>query len=174
MSVILVILAVILLALAYVLLFEREAVAPVSAFLGMACCYAASCLPLNANILLTWLCLTVIVTGVSLMQPRAVMQQRRGMGYITVGSLAGLAVGLLGFSVTTRLGAVYAFMVLGVVAGIFFGYYIFTRTPRGRAVSLSSGHFFSYLLAKGFPVAITTMQTGVLLVLPLARHALFV
>ena len=107
MSVILVILAVILLALAYVLLFEREAVAPVSAFLGMACCYAASCLPLNANILLTWLCLTVIVTGVSLMQPRAVMQQRRGMGYITVGSLAGLAVGLLGFSVTTRLGAVW-------------------------------------------------------------------
>ncbi len=96
------------------------------------------------------------------------------MGYITVGALAGLAVGLLGFSVTTRLGAVYAFMVLGVVAGIFFGYYIFTRTLRGRAVSLSSGHFFTYLLAKGFPVAITTMQSGVLLVLLLARHALFV
>lgn len=165
MSVVSVILAILLFAVSLVLLFVRETLAPVAALLGLVCFWISATLPLNLNIVITWLCLTVIVTGVSLMQPPAVMAQRRGMGYITVGALTGMAVGLLGFSVVPRIGAIYAIMVLSVAVGIFLGYYLFTRTPEGKAVGMNTGRFFSYLLAKGFPAAIAVMQLGIALLL---------
>ena len=66
----------------------------------------------------------------------------------------------------------YACMILGTAAGCFFGYLIFTNTPRGAAVNFSSGHFFQYLLAKGFPIALAVMMMGIVLVLLLAVNNL--
>ena len=56
------------------------------------------------------------------------------------------------------------------VAGVFLGFLLYTRTPQGAPVNLLSGNFFSYLLAKGFPAAITVMQLGVVLVIALALY----
>lgn len=165
MTVLLIILAALLYAAAGVLLFKKELLGPVASFLGLGCVYAAGVLPMNMNMLVTWLCLTLVVTGVSAMQPPALMAQTRGMGYITLGSLAGMAVGLLGYTFTAKPGAIYAIMCLGVVVGIFFAYFLFTRTPRGAELGLSRARFVSYLLAKGFPVAIAVMMLGMVLIL---------
>jgi len=79
---------------------------------------------------------------------------------MTIGGLAGMAAGLASYGLASAVSLVYGLMVGGVVIGVFFGYLIFTRTPAGAGVNLRSGHFFRYLLAKGFPVAITLMMPG--------------
>lgn len=126
--------------------------------------------PINGTILIGWLCMTVIVMFATYLQPPKVMAQTRGMWYIIAGALVGLAVGLLGFTFTTSLSLLYALMIVGVVAGIFFGFLLYTNTPDGAPVGIRSGNFFRYLLAKGFPAAITVMQGGVALVILIARH----
>lgn len=165
MTTLLIIIAGLLYALAALLLFRKEMLGPVASFLALGAMYLSDALPINLNMLIMWLCITLVVTGVTAMQPPAMLAQRRGMGYICVGALTGLAVGMLGYTFTTRPGAVYATMILAVVAGVFFGYFLFTRTPRGALLRTPRTHFFSYLLAKGFPVAIATMMLGVTLIL---------
>lgn len=81
-----------------------------------------------------------------------------------------MAVGLLACSFTTSIGILYTSMISGTVAGIFFGFLLYSRTPDGRPVGIGSGHFFQYLLAKGFPTAITVMQIGVAIVLAVAVY----
>lgn len=129
-------------------------------------------LPINGVILTGWLCMTVIVMLATMMQPEPVRRQTRGMGYIIGGALAGLAVGLLGFTVVavSSLGLLYGIMIAGVAAGVFFGFLLYTGTPQGAPVGLRSGFFFKYLLAKGFPAAITVMQIGVVLVIVIALY----
>ncbi|MCH5236740.1 MAG: hypothetical protein J1E95_02960 [Muribaculaceae bacterium] len=129
-------------------------------------------LPVGSSLIFGWLCVTVLVTVVTLIQPAPVRDARKGMGYIFIGALTGLAIGLLGFTITNSIGALYAIMVICTAAGTFLGYLIFTNTPDGRRVRAGSGNFFSYLLAKGFPTAITVMQAGVVLVLLIAMHTL--
>lgn len=163
----LMILALLLFAGAAILLFEREVLAPAASLLGLAAVYFSRMLPLTPNMLITWLALTVIVMGVSLMQPAALMAQKRGVGYMLGGALAGMAVGLIAVSQAVSLTLWYASMIVGVLAGIFFGFFLYTRTPEGRDVSLSSGHFFTYLAAKGFPLAIAVIQPGLVLMLML-------
>lgn len=165
MSTLFLILAAVLFVAGGLLLYRRELLGPVAAFLAFASVYASGALAVNLNMLITWLCLTLVVSGVTAMQPQAVMQQNRGMGYMSLGALAGMSVGLLGCTADISAGAVYAFMVLGVVAGVFFGYLLFTRTPDGSELRLTRSRFFSYLLAKGFPLAIAVMMLGVVLIL---------
>lgn len=172
MTVLLIILAVALYATSALLLYKKEMLAPVAAFLALGAVYLSDTLPLNLNMLITWLCLTLVVTGVSAMQPPAVMSQTRGMGYMSIGALTGMAVGLLGYTFTTRIGAVYAIMILAVLIGVFFGYMLFTRTPDGVQLRVSRSRFVSYLLAKGFPIAITVMMLGMVLVLWICKTAL--
>lgn len=125
-------------------------------------------LPINGTILLVWACMTVVVLIATILQPEAIKTQNRGVGYMEGGAIAGLAVGLMAYTFSASLSLLYASMVIGVAAGVFFGYLLFTNTPAGSAVGLRSGRFFNYLLAKGFPIAITVMLPGVACVLALA------
>ncbi|MDE6272081.1 MAG: hypothetical protein K2M31_03640 [Muribaculaceae bacterium] len=118
-------------------------------------------MPLSGAMLMSWLIITFIVMMIVILQNPAVRQQSRGVNYMTLGGIAGLAVGLLGFSFSTSLNLLYALMILGVIAGIFCGFLLFTNTPKGRDVSLPTGRFFKYLLAKGFPVLVTVAQAGI-------------
>lgn len=124
-----------------------------------------SWLPLSNNMLISWLCITVVAMFAIMLQSQAVRSQTRGMAYIIGGSLVGLAIGLLGFTFTLDITALYGIMMVGVIAGIFFGFLLFSNTPKGSAVSLRSGNFFTYLLAKGVPTAITIMQIGLIFVI---------
>ena len=114
--------------------------------------------------------MTLVVSVIIMLQPEPVRRQTRGMGYMIVGAVTGLAIGLLAFSASQNLTMLYSFMILAVIAGIFFGLLLYSRTPDGRPLAIGSQNFFRYLLAKGFPTAITMMQIGVAAVLTIAVY----
>lgn len=148
----------------------RQIASPALSFAALLCLSQAETngyhlLPLNMTILSGWLVMTVVVMFTTYLQPIVVRSQTRGWGYLTVGALAGMAVGLLGFTVTSSVSMLYAIMILGTVAGTYLGFLLYTRTPEGCPVAPGSGNFFRYLLAKGFPTVITVMQIGVALTL---------
>lgn len=178
MAILLIILSVLLWASSIVALFGKQLAAPALSYIGMLTLSGASdpngnpLVPVNNTILIVWLCMTLVVTVATLMQPQAITSQRRGEGYMLVGAIVGLAVGLLGFSFSSAINMLYGIMVLAVITGVFFGYLIFTNTPDGAAVRMNSGRFFTYLLAKGFPTAITVMMIGIPLVIIVARVTL--
>ena len=156
------------------LLFRRLSFAPAFGYLGLLTLSFAKdggmpLLPISPSILWGWLAITAIVTLSAAMQPQGVKNERRGTGYMAVGALTGLAVGLLGFSVTADLSLLYGIMVVAVAVGVCLGFLLFTRTPHGAAFGgLRSGALRTYLPAKGFPIAITVMQIGIALVLAVA------
>lgn len=127
-------------------------------------------LPINSTMLISWVAITVVVMMVTMLQPASVRTQRRGMGYMIGGAIVGLAVGLLGFTVTTSINGLYAIMTVATAAGIFFGFLLYSNTPAGEAVALRSGRFFQYLFAKGFPTAVTVMMLGLVFVLLIALN----
>lgn len=129
-------------------------------------------LPINGAMLTAWFCMTLVVTFIVLLQPEPVRRQTRGTTYMTAGALTGLSVGLLGFTFSSKTSLLYAIMIIGVIAGIFCGFLLYTKTPEREPVNPASGNFFRYLLAKGFPTAITVMQIGVALVLTIAINNL--
>lgn len=170
MTIFLIILAILLFGAGIAALYRRIAIAPSLSFLGLLTLGLIThngypVLPINMTILTCWFCMTLVVTIIIFMEPAAVRQQMRGMGYIIIGALAGLAIGLLGFTFFDNIMLLYALMVTGVVAGIFLGLLLYSRTPDGSPIGIGSGNFFRYLLAKGFPTAITVMQPGVVLVI---------
>lgn len=174
-SIFLIILSCLFFISAIICLIWRQVLSPALSFLGLLMLSfngsdGYPVLPLNSAILISWLSMAVVVTLATIMQAPAVRAQSRGMGYIIVGALAGMAVGLLGFTFTNSLMLLNGIMIIGVLAGIFFGFILYANTPNGAAVKPGSGYFFKYLLAKGFPAAITIMQTGVALVLAIALN----
>lgn len=166
----------ILYAASILLLGWRQIASPSCAFLGLLILsftpgpngYAI--LPISSSMVFGWLCVTVLVTVVTLLQPRAVRDTSLGVWYMTAGAIVGLAIGLLGFSISPLPGVIYTSMIIAVAVGTIFGYLVFVKTPAGRGASAQSGRFFNYLLAKGFPVAVTIMQAGVVLALIIIIH----
>ena len=152
----------------------RQIASPCLAFVGLLVISFAKSqdgnplLPINNNIIFGWLCMTVLVTVATMLQPAAVRNTSKGIGYLTIGSVVGLAIGLLGFTFTNAVNLLYGIMIVCTAAGTFFGYLLYSNTPSGRGVALASGNFFRYFLAKGFPVALTIMQIGVVLTLIIA------
>lgn len=170
MSIFFIISGIIFYTAAIFLLFKKQIIAPIASFLGLLMMSFSEILHINNTMLMTWLCMTLIVSAATYMQPIAIQQQTRGMGYMTVGAFAGMTVGLVSFTMSATPGLLNGFMILGTIIGIFFGYFLFTRTPHGRQVGLGTGNFFKYLLAKGFPTAITIIQIGILLIVIIALH----
>lgn len=154
----------------------RSFYAPALSYLGLLCLSFATkdgyqLVPINGVMLTGWLCMTIVVMLLTLMQPNVVRKDSRGSGYMIAGALAGMAVGLLGFTFApANLSLLYGMMIIGVIAGIFCGFLLYSRTPDGVILAPGSGHFFRFLLAKGFPVAITVMQIGIAAVLAVALY----
>lgn len=138
--------------------------------LGMSFCETngISWLPINNAMLISWLCITLVVMIATSLQPSAVSRQTRGMGYMIGGGIVGLVVGLLGFTVSSNISMLYGIMIVATAVGIFFGFLLYSNTPKGRAMQIGGGYFFKYLLAKGFPTAVTLMQIGLIFVLLIA------
>lgn len=174
MAIFLIILAILLWCVSIWALASRPTIAPAISYLALLVLSFAQrngfpLVPVNNTILISWLCMTLVVTFACYLQPDKVVAQTRGMGYMIAGAIVGLAVGLLGFSFSSNPGLLYTIMILGVICGIFFGFLLYSNTPDGRPVAIGSGNFFRYLLAKGFPVAITVMQIGIALVIVIAK-----
>lgn len=170
MSIFLLIAAIILWLAAIAMLPGRPLLGPAMSYLGLLCLSLCSSdgiswLPINSNMLISWLAITLVVMVATMLQPAPIRAQARGMMYIIAGGVVGLAIGLLGYTVTSSVSALYGIMIIATAVGIFFGFLLYTRTPDGRQVGVMSRNFFRYLLAKGFPTAVTLMQIGLVLVL---------
>ena len=175
MTIFLIILSVLLWAGALWCLYGRQTIAPALSYLAMFSLSFVSenglrILPLNTTILTGWLVMTLAVMCSAALQPEPVRRQTRGMTFFIGGALVGLALGLLGFSIGSDLSLRYGLMILSTAAGTALGFLLYTNTPDGNAIKPGSGHFVRYLLAKGFPTAITIMQLGVVLVLLIALY----
>lgn len=168
MATLLLILSIICYVGAIILLFRLQYLAPIISFIGLFFMSMSEYLPINTAMILGWLCMALLVSSATYMQPIGIQQQRRGMGYMTVGAVAGMAIGLVAFTTTSMPSLLNGFMILGVVVGTYIGFLMFTQTPSGRQVNLKSGNFYKYLLAKGFPTAITVMQIGISLAITVA------
>lgn len=153
---------------AILLLFKQQMLSPIASWGGLACIWLSESLPLNATIIVGWLGMTLLVMAATWMQPEAVKQQTKGVAYMTIGGITGMSVGILGYSLTDTLSLLYGIMIAATAFGVCLGYMLFTNTPQGQKVNIRSGHFFTYLSAKGFPIGITIMQIGITLVLMLA------
>jgi hypothetical protein len=176
MSIVAIIFSILFFIGAILLLAPRILLAPACAYIGMLCLSFATAsdgyplLPINSTILIGWLCMTLVVMVATILQPVPLRFARKGMGYMTVGAIAGMAVGLMGFTFVHSLSTLYGIMIVATAIGVFFGFLLYSKTPDGQPVGIGSGHFFKYLLAKGFPTAITIMQIGVVLVLITALY----
>lgn len=156
-------------------LFGRQMLSPAFSYLALLSLSFAKenglqLLPINMTILMGWLMMSLVVMFAVFLQSEPMRRQTRGIPFIVGGALVGLAVGLLGNSISSSIGMLYSIMIVATAAGIFFGFLLYTFTPAGRPVGLQSGNFFKYLLAKGFPTAITIMQLGIVLVLLIALN----
>lgn len=175
MGTFLIILSCLLWLASFALLRGRQIAAPAVSFAALLCLSFATkngyqILPINITMLTGWLCMTLVVIFTTFLQPAVVRAQTKGWGYIAGGALAGMAVGLLGSTFSHSVSVLYGIMILATVAGIILGFLLYTRTPDGSPVAPGSGNFFRYLLAKGFPTAITVMQAGVAVVLAIAVY----
>lgn len=167
MSVFLLIASIIVWAASVWVLPSRPLFSPALSYLGLLgisfCNFPTIEIP--DSMLISWLCITVVVMMATILQPASINRQARGMAYIIGGAFVGLAIGLLGFTVSTAITGYYAIMIVAVAVGIFFGFLLYSNTPDGRAIGVMSGNFFRYLMAKGFPSAVTVMQIGLVFVL---------
>lgn len=181
MEIVLIIISALLWGAAFWSLWKRRLLAPAFSYLALLLLSFArtpegySLLPVNNMILTGWLCMTLIVMVATLLQPDSERRDTAGVGYMTVGAVVGMAVGLLGFSVAETPGMRYSIMIVATAAGTFFGYLLFGNTPQGRSGRLEGVRerrgLFASLLSKGFPIALTVMQLGVALVLLIALYA---
>ena len=175
MSILLLIVSIILWVASLVALPLRIFYAPALSYLGLLCLSFCSTgpdpwLPINNTILYSWLALTLVVMIATMLQTPAVRSSKKGMAYMMGGAIVGLALGLLGYTATTDENSLYGIMAVAVIVGIFFGFLVFSRTPDGRRFSITSGNFFNYLLAKGFPIAVTIIQIGLVFVLMIVTN----
>ena len=175
MAIILIILSILLWCTSLWLLFRRPVLAPGISYLALlALSFARTdgvpLLPINGTILTGWLCMTIVVMAATVMQPLDLRKRPEGTAYLVIGALAGMVLGLLGYSAGESVTMKYGIMIVATAAGVFMGYVLFGNTPAGRALRAGSGNMLRMLPAKGFPIAITVMQIGVALVLALALY----
>lgn len=167
MSYFIIIVSCILWAVSLWILFSRIYWAPILSFAALAILSMAETkegyqiFPINTTILLGWFIMSAIVTVATMLQSKSINKQTLGMPYICIGAMVGMILGLLGITITHEPAMLYSIMIIATTGGIVFGYLLFTRTPKGEGLAPESGNFFRYLLAKGFPTAITVMQIGI-------------
>lgn len=162
-------------ALSFIALRRRQILAPVLSYcalliLSFITSNGYPVLPINSTILTSWFFMTLVVMFIIILETDKMRQQTRGTASMVIGGLAGLSVGLLGYTVTPAISIRYGVMIISVITGIFCGFMLYSRTPEGAGVRIGTGNFHRYLLAKGFPTAITIMQAGTALVLTIALY----
>lgn len=172
MSIALLIISILFFGASVVLLFVKELLAPIASFLGLLFMWLSKMLPLNSTIIIMWLCMAVLVTCVPMLQDSSMRTRRDGVGYMTVGAFVGMAVGLLGITFATTASALYGIMIVATATGVFFGFMLYSNTPGGKNRNLAFRNSFGYLLAKGFPIAVTVMQIGIIFVLLILQQAM--
>ncbi len=133
-----------------VLTFMSNRYAVVAAYAGMlGIAFTLPSVPVTA--LVFWGIAALIVIALGHMLPKAVVDSRRGVGYIAGAALAGAFVGMV---------ISHGWMIIGAVAGAILGGIAYSRTPAGKVMEFPSSKFLNYLCAKGLPAIIIICIIG--------------
>lgn len=127
--------------------------AVIGAFAAMVCMHFAGASYFDARTLIFWAIATVIVVGLGLLQPAALVNARQGHGYVAGGVVLGALLGYL-------MMASEATIILGGAVGAFLGALAYMNTPSSPRLSLGSAEFIQYLCAKGLPAVVATSMAA--------------
>ncbi len=124
------------------------------AYAGLWAFHLSGLMPITMRELLFWGVATLLVIGADTLLPRKSTRSLPGRGYVAVGTLAGMVVGMLMDS---------AGIILGGAIGAFLGAIAFSRTPQGRSLEFPSATFARFLCSRGLPAVVTFSQVGLIL-----------
>lgn len=125
-----------------------------TAYLGLWAFHFSGYIPVTMRELLFWGVTTLIVIGLDVLLPRESARALQGRGYVGVGTIAGMVVGMLLSS---------AGIILGAAIGAFLGAMAYSRTPAGRALQFPSAVFMRFLCSRGLPAVVAISQVGLVL-----------
>lgn len=124
------------------------------AYAGLWAFHLSGYFPVTMHELMFWGVATVLVICADRLLPRGNTLSMSGRGYVGVGTMAGMIVGMLMAS---------AGIILGAVIGTFLGAMAYSRTPQGRGLEFPSAIFVRFLCSRGLPAVITLSQVGLIL-----------
>lgn len=130
--------------------------APLAAGLLLVSLYISSPGLIPQSVLIGWTCLALAATITDILRPHQISKATNGTVYISVGSLAGM---LIGMSMLTH--PVMLYTSVGALLGAFVGMLLFGRSNAGRAMHFPSPSFRRYAVAKIVSIAATYAVVGV-------------
>ena len=147
------ILTIIFATVAVVAMFFPRLPAVIAAYASLLCAHFDGAVYVDGQVLVFWGVATVIVLGLRMLQPRALVFAYQGHAYVALGTMVGVALGYV-------VSAAAATLILGGVAGAFLGTLVYMSTPASPRLTMSSAPFREYLSAKGLPCVVScTMAT---------------
>lgn len=144
--------AMILAAIALVMMFVPRIPACIVAYMSMWAARLSGFAPFSDGQMIFWGVAVAIVAVNRFLLPAFVRNSRRGVGYIGVGAIVGMALGLIVGRPAPITG--------GAILGALLGAIAYTRTEGGAALEFPTSKFFNYLGAKGIPAVITASIVG--------------
>ncbi len=148
------IITIILSVAALVAMFFPRIPAVLAAYAALVCAALAGAVYVDTTILIYWGIATVIIFGLRMLQPKALVLAKQGNAYVAIGALAGAVVG---YALSPTAAAMIGCSAVGAVAGAF----AYAMTPAGRVLNPASGRFVEYLCAKGLPAVVTASMCAI-------------
>lgn len=134
------------------LMLTRQRLAPAMAWISLAVLWIAEANIPRLSTIGFWAAVAAIATAINFMLPPSVVDSRRGQGFIAIGALCGMFVGMI---ITD------AAMIVGTIIGAMTGALTFSRTPAGRSILNPTSKFINYVCAKAMPAVISACTIGV-------------
>lgn len=154
MATLFVIIGSLLIILAVALAFKPLFPASLAAYCALWAFQLSGYLQLPSSTIIFWSLATLIVLGLDRLLPATVTRTSYGRGYIVIGVLAGMIVGMLLSG---------AGIIVGAAIGAFLGALAYSRTPAGRIIPFPSSAFMRFLAARGLPAIVTFSMIGLIM-----------
>ncbi|MCM1067768.1 MAG: hypothetical protein NC418_09385 [Muribaculaceae bacterium] len=127
-----------------------------AAYAALVCSHFAGAVYVDAKILIFWGVAALIVLGLRLLAPRALMAAVKAQRYVALGTLCGV---VLGYMLSPTAAAIIA---SGAVCAALGGM-AYMLTPGSPRVSPASAAFLEFLCAKGLPCVVTASMATIAL-----------
>lgn len=150
---ILLVLGIACLAASVLLVLRPRFVAAIASFAGLVLLHLSYYIAVPTRTFLFWGVATLMVAGLNYLSPQGEPDGKRSSNlFIGLGAIAGC---LLGIIVGARI------MVLGVILGAIAGQYMYSRTPDGSWLKVTSRDFWRYFSAKSLPAIVAIAIAGI-------------
>ena len=147
-----------------ILVFIPRVPASVVGYMALWAAKLSGYTPFTTGTMIFWGVAVLIVLVNRFLLPSFVRNSSRGIGYIGVGAIVGMSVGLIMYTAAS--------VIIGAIVGAFLGAIAYTRTSAGATLEFPTSKFFNYLGAKAIPVVITVSMSGLVFAGLITRHLL--